>query len=94
MASSSIPDQTGLSRVFIIENEVRADREALYHSCMRADAVEQAYGDEKKSNVPIPIELTSSWRLGKSSLPKKGQPRNSWGVIRQRRPVRSNDWLT
>jgi photosystem II stability/assembly factor-like uncharacterized protein len=64
MASSSIPDQTGLSRVFLIENGVRADREADYHSCMRADAIEQAYGDVEKIECPDPNRANEFIEVG------------------------------
>lgn len=52
--SSFTPAQTGYSRVFIQKYGARADRALTYHSCMRAGALEQAYGDVTKIECPHP----------------------------------------
>lgn len=64
MANSSVPDQTGYSRVFLIEGGARADREADFHSCMRADALEQAYGDIEKIECPDPHQANQFVEVG------------------------------
>jgi hypothetical protein len=64
MPTSSIPTQTGFSRVFLTEGGARADREADFHSCMRADAVEQSYGDLEKIECPDPNRADSFVEIG------------------------------
>ena len=51
---ATTPATTGLSRVFLIQKGARADRAPVYHSCMRAGAVEQSYGDVTKIECPDP----------------------------------------
>jgi photosystem II stability/assembly factor-like uncharacterized protein len=62
--SSFVPDQTGFSRVFIIEDGVRADREAVYHSCMRLDTLEQSYGDVERIECPDPNKANEFVEVG------------------------------
>lgn len=52
--SSFTPAQTGFSRVFIQKYGARVDRALVYHSCMRAGAVEQSLGDVTKIECPHP----------------------------------------
>lgn len=64
MTDSFVPTQTGFGRIFIIEDEARADRDAVYHSCMRLDALEQAYGDSEKIECPDPNNANQFIEVG------------------------------
>ena len=58
------PMQTGLSRVFIIENEARADHTPVYHNFMRLGALEKSYGDITKIEAPHPTKADQFLEIG------------------------------
>ena len=64
MADNYNPAKTGLSRVFIIENEVRADRVPEYHNFMRLGALEKSYGDVSKIEAPHPTKADQFLEIG------------------------------
>lgn len=65
MANSNfIPAQTGFSRVFIQKYGARVDRDLTYHSCMRAGAAEQAFGDVTKIECPHPTRPNEFIEVG------------------------------
>jgi hypothetical protein len=64
MTDNWSPAKTGLSRVFIIENEARADRTPAYHNFMRAGALEKSYGDVTKIEAPHPNKADQFEEIG------------------------------
>lgn len=65
MANSNfIPAQTGFSRVFIQRYGARVDRDLVYHSCMRAGAAEQSFGDVTKIECPHPTRPNEFIEIG------------------------------
>lgn len=61
------PATTSLSRVFAIQKGARVDRTPVYHSCMRAGAVEQSYGDVTKIECPDPNDPDKFIEVGEIS---------------------------
>lgn len=58
------PAVNSFTRVFIIERRARGDRAPVYHSNLVAGAVEQAFGDTEKIEVPDPNRYGSFQEAG------------------------------
>ena len=48
------PAQAAFSRVFLIEGRARPDHSPQYESCLKADALDQAFGDVERIECPDP----------------------------------------
>lgn len=64
MSNNFTPAQTGFTRIFRQKYGARADRTMTYHSCMRPDAISQAYGDVTKIECPHPTRANEFIEVG------------------------------
>lgn len=54
MGNTYTPAKSAFSRVFLIEGQARPDHSPQYESCLKAGALDQAFGDVEKIECPDP----------------------------------------